>query len=242
MPTAKPNTRVHDTLPPVNHPIAFDLYKGSCFQGRVQGYVHQYDEGPMQHWTGRLISDNGVVERVGGRCEVQAPQPNRGGAPRKDARNIAVFLAYQYFELLGDAKPSDRVFELWQKRRAEGWRRMSRQDEEAAVRVEKEVPAKPGGRQPGYKGISDPGKVSGLCGLAEELLGTDRDIRGFGYRSDETSLRMIVILPGARLENLSNGFDLHGPVWLWAFGDEVATHFCRDDTMTFRWVTDAPAG
>lgn len=264
MPTAKPTTKIHETLPPVNRSMRLDLFVDTPFGPSdlcsIDAYIHQYDDGLEHNWTGRLKVD-GEVMGTRGSIVVELPSPDRGGAPRRVARDVAVFLAFKYFEALGCLRPRERVFELWQKRRAESLHALAARFQAGAICVEKELPMKLGASKSTHNGITDVSKVSAVCTRAKKLLdptmlkviGATTPFRDAdGWTIGDVGVDAIFLAKGTRMilrekgsricrvEGASGRCVVHGPLWVWAMGDEVAVHVLEGHGVNINLDADVP--
>lgn len=126
----------------------------------------------------------------------------KGGRPPKTARDIAVFLALEWFNAgapTGRPKLREAVVDLWLSK--------------------------------GHGGIKDPAHVTvratkgrAVVGvLAEALVLT---FKGTGTIGDQVGPGAgMVIAPAPSFTEGPGAVDVHGPVWCWDYGAETARHF-----------------
>ena len=246
MPTAKPNTRLHATPPSVNHRMRLDLFVDTPYGPSdlcsIDAYLHHYAKGPQHSWTGQLKIGDEFAGPTHGFFPIDLPEPDRGGSPEKNARDIAVFLARKYFESLGVPDPRERVVQLWKERRVESLKVVAAKAAAAVVCVEKELPLKSVKAKETHKGITDASKVSQACKDAKKLLqATAAGVVSSKGAADGKGAYMIAFERSAYTERMPDKTVLHGPFWLWAFGDETAEYVKGDGSIDIHWPANASA-
>lgn len=133
-----------------------------------------------------------------------------GGRPPKTARDVAVFLADQWFRAGSQgkrAKIGQAVVHLWTNQK--------------------------------YTGISDPSHVTARKRAALPEVGIDATFLMFKGAGTTRSVvgegAGALLLPASSMTQDTEGvMRFHGPVWTWAYGDETAEYFAATGAVQYR--------
>lgn len=133
-----------------------------------------------------------------------------GGRPPKTARNVAVFLADQWFRAGAQGKRpkiGQAVVDLWKSRR--------------------------------YGGISEPSHVVARKKIAQPEVGINSTLMVFKgkwtTRSRVGEGAGTLLIPSSSMtEDTAGMVQFHGPIWAWAYGDETAERYKATGTLEYR--------
>lgn len=165
-------------------------------------YANDFGDGATRHSVeGYLTGPQGVQWKASGHLSgIQfEPMPSKG-APKKIGRNVALFLAYQWFffpaVLLGETRMPAVVLrwvmDLWQNR--------------------------------GFKGVTEETHVRKLVKAGAECMS------GYRLLRQETTIDgkpsgVVFAVPQGTFSVLPDGqIGLHGPGWMWRYGEEEAVY------------------
>lgn len=186
--------RLHATL---------DMGTGRTVPGTID--VLDYGSNGAQPMASVSALVNGQMLHLGwGEVQGLQPQPpaNRGGRPKKTARDMAVYLAFRWHSAAlqqkcpgarADGKARDSVCELWQ--------------------------------QKGYKGLSDERKVRNIVSrVSEQGCVKSGSVAAFMGEADGVGRVSLLMKEGGRVELSENRILMEGWAWLWPYGEETATY------------------
>jgi hypothetical protein len=136
-----------------------------------------------------------------------------GGRPPKTVRDVAVYLALQWYEAgaaPGRPKLREAVCDLWIDR--------------------------------GYRGLTDPAHVTARVGAARRALPADASViitkgEGTTPRGVAPGAGVLLVPAASMTTDQSGSMQFHGPVWSWAHGDENAQYFDASGIVTYRSPT-----
>ncbi|WP_140636184.1 hypothetical protein [Methylibium rhizosphaerae] len=181
----------------------FTASTGRSVPGAID--VLDYGTGSSEHVVSLSAMVDGAMLHFG-MGEIRGlrfkPSVNRGGRPRKTARDMAVFLACQWHatELhqrwpgaRAAGKARDSVCELWQ--------------------------------QKGYKGLSDERKVRNILDkVKDEACFKGGCVASFLGEADGSGRLSLLMEAGGRIETTTDQIFMEGKGWVWAYGEETATY------------------
>lgn len=184
---------------------AIQVVIGSPQTGRVlKGilYANDFGDGATSHYLEGYLSDpQGLRGKVSGHLSgIQFVPRKTRGAPKKTGRNVALFLAYQWFIFLAVSRGESRV----------------------PTSVVQEVMGL--WEQAGFKGATEETHLRKLIKAGAEEINGYRILRQ-DTTADGTARGVMVAAPEDTVSLLPDGhIRLNGPGWMWCYGEEMAAY------------------